>query len=239
MRKLLLPVILLTTVSFIGLMAQSPLDQILGHDHDDNSSLSTSKIISGLKEALRVGTTRAVATVGQPDGFLKNAAIKITLPPKIENVARGMRLAGMGEKVDDLEVAMNRAAEQASPAAKQIFLNALLKMTFDDARHILSGDDTAATEYFKRTCTDQLTTTFMPVVHRSMVKVGLVKKYEEVMQNPLAETVSEKEKFNLDEYIVHKTLDGLFYMLGQEEKKIRKDPIARTTSLLKEVFGKH
>jgi hypothetical protein len=150
-----------------------------------------------------------------------------------------MRLAGIGHQMDDLEISMNRAAEQASPAARQIFVNALLKMTFDDARHILSGDDTAATEYFKRTCTDQLTTAFTPVVHRSMVKVGLVQKYEELMQNPIAAEVGEKEKLDLDEYIVHKTLDGLFYMLAQEEKKIRKDPVAQTTTLLKQVFGRH
>src|SRR6476620_11801518 len=131
------------------LMAGAQLDEILkkagtvlGHD---TSQLSDDKIIAGLKEALQVSTGRAVALTGRPDGFLKNQAIKILLPPKLEQVGRGMRMLGMGAKVDELEIGMNRAAEQATPLAKQIFLTALRKMTFDDARQVFLGGDTAAT----------------------------------------------------------------------------------------------
>lgn len=201
-----------------------------------SDSLSSSKIASGLKEALNVSTGKAVAATGKPDGFLRNEAIKILLPDKLRTVGNGARLLGMGAQVDELEVGMNRAAEQATPQAKQIFLNAIAKMTFDDARRILSGGDTAATEYFKRQSSEQLAAAFKPIVHNSLVKVGVVKQYNAVMQNPMAGSLGQN--FNLDNYVVGKTLDGLFYMLGEEEKKIRKDPAARTTALLKEVFGK-
>jgi hypothetical protein len=201
------------------------------------AGLSSNKISAGLKEALTVSTGKAVATTGKPDGFLKNEAIRILLPDKLRSVGKGMRLLGMGSQMDELEVGMNRAAEQATPQAKQIFLNALSKMTFDDARKILSGGETAATEYFKRQTFAQLTTAFKPVVHNSLVKVGVVKQYNAIMQNSVAGSLGG-QNFNLDNYVVGKTLDGLFYMLGQEEKKIRKDPAAQTTSLLKEVFGK-
>lgn len=205
--------------------------------HRDTSGLSDSKIVAGLKQALQVSTSRAVAQSGRPNGFLKNDAIKITLPPRLEPVGRGLRLIGMGGKVDELEVAMNRAAEQATPQAKQIFVAALRKMTFDDARHILTGNDTAATDYFKRTSTPDLTTAFTPIVHTSMEHVGLVQQYDRFIQSAPGGSALANE-FDLDKYVVGKTLEGLFYMLGEEEKKIRKDPAFQTTQLLKEVFGR-
>ncbi len=205
-------------------------------EHRDSSDLPEEKIIAGLKEALEVGTTNAVALTGRHDGFMKNEAIRILLPPKLQPVGKGMRMLGMGEQVDDLEIGMNRAAEQATPQAKQIFIAALRKMTFDDARRILSGDDTAATEYFRRTTSADLTTTFTPVVHRSMEHVGLVRQYDNVIKSAPGGAALASE-FDLDKYIVGKTLDGIFLMLGEEEKKIRKDPAAQTSALLKEVFG--
>jgi hypothetical protein len=201
------------------------------------ATLSTDKISAGLKEALTVSTGKAVAATGKPDGFLKNEAIKIPLPDKLRTAGKGLRLLGMGSQMDELEVGMNRAAEQATPQAKRIFLNAVSKMTFDDARKILSGNDTAATDYFKQQTSAQLTTAFKPIVHTALLNVGVVKQYNAIMQNSLAGPLGA-QNFNLDNYVVGKTLDGLFYMLGQEEKKIRKDPMAQTTSLLKEVFGK-
>ena len=143
---------------------------------------------------------------------------------------------GMGAQLDELELAMNRAAEQAAPAAKQIFINAITKMSFDDARKILSGGNTAATDYFKKTSSTELTQAFTPIVHQSMENVGVVKQFDAVAQNSMAAPLLGN--FNLDSYVVGKALDGLFYMLGQEEKQIRTDPAAQTTSLLKEVFGK-
>jgi hypothetical protein len=155
----------------------------------------------------------------------------------LEAVGRGLRMVGMGAKVDELEVGMNRAAEQATPQAKQIFLTALRKMTFDDARHILTGDDTAATEYFKRTSSPDLTVAFSPIVHRSMERVGVVQQYNQVIKSAPAGSALARQ-FDIDKYVVSKTLDGLFHVLGEEEKQIRKNPAAQTTALLKEVFGR-
>ncbi len=201
------------------------------------AGLTNDKIIAGLKEALQVSTGKAVALTGKPDGFLKNQAIRILLPPKLETLGKGMRMLGMGAKVDELEVSMNRAAEQATPQAKQIFVAAVKKMSFDDARKILTGGDTAATEYFKRTSAEDLTAAFSPIVHRSMERVGVVEQYNRVLASAPGGSALTGQ-FDLNQYVVGKTLDGLFLMLGEEEKKIRKDPAAQTTSLLKEVFGK-
>lgn len=218
--------------------AQSPLDQIWRKvTTPASTNLGNDKIAAGLKEALKISTNKAVATTGRPDGFLKNEAIKILLPPKLRKAGTGLRLIGMGPQLDDLEIGMNRAAEQATPEAKQIFLNALMQMSINDARNILSGDDTAATEYFRNKSSADLATAFTPIVHRSLQDVGVVQQYEQLKQNSLAAPVLRNQKFDLDSYVVGKTLDGLFYMLGQEEKQIRRNPAAQTTTLLKEVFG--
>lgn len=218
------------------------LDEILKKagesiSHTNAAGLSDDKIVAGLKQALQVSTSKAVSLTGRPDGFLKNEAIKILLPPKLQTVGRGMRMLGMGAKVDELEVGMNRAAEQAAPQAKQIFLAALKKMSFDDARHILTGGDTAATEYFERTSTADLTAAFSPIVHRSMENVGVVRQYDQVIASAPGGAAFAGQ-FDLTKYVVGKTLDGLFHMLGEEEKQIRENPAARTTALLKEVFGR-
>lgn len=236
MRKVLIAIIVSLCCS-----AQAQLDQILRKADEslnqrNTSGLSNDKIIAGLKQALQVSTAKAVAVTGKPDGFLKNQAIKILLPPKLKTVGAGMRMIGMGAQVDELEVGMNRAAEQATPFAKQIFLNAVKKMTFDDARKILTGGDTAATVYFQRTSTDDLSTAFTPIVQRSMRNVGVVQQYNRVLASaPGGDALAGQ--FDLNKYVVGKTLDGLFLILGEEEKKIRKNPAAQTTTLLKEVFG--
>ncbi len=224
------------------LPAHAQLDDILKKadqalNQRDTSGLSNDKIIAGLKQALQVSTGKAVALTGRSDGFLKNDAIKILLPPKLESLGRGMRMLGMGAQVDELEVGMNRAAEQATPQAKAIFLAALRKMTFDDARRILTGDDTAATDYFKRQSSADLTSAFAPIVHTSMQRVGVVQQYDHVIKTAPGGSMIASQ-FDLDQYVVGRTLAGLFYMLGEEEKKIRKNPAAQTTALLKEVFGR-
>ncbi len=200
------------------------------------SGLSIGKIADGLKEALTVGTGNAVAATGRPDGFLGNAAIKILLPDKLRTLGSGARFMGMGAQVDELEVGMNRAAEQATPYAKQIFLDAVMKMSFADAKKILTGGDTAATDYFKAQTSTQLATAFKPIIHNAMENVGVIQQYNVLTQSSIIGSLGQD--FSLDDYVVGKSLDGLFYMLGQEEKKIRTDPWARTTTLLKEVFGK-
>lgn len=221
-----------------GCLAQSPLDQIWRKITTQRSTtLTDDKITAGLREALKVSTTKAVATTGRPDGFLKNEAIKILLPEKLRTAGRGLRLVGLGPQLDELEVGMNRAAEQAAPEAKQIFLNALMQMSIDDAQGILSGNETAATEYFRSKSSADLATAFKPMVHRSMQNVGVVQQYEQLTQNSIAATLLRNQKFDLDSYVVGQTLDGLFYMLGQEEKQIRRNPAAQTTAILKEVFG--
>lgn len=234
--------LLVTALALYSICSSAQMDEVLRKaddalQHRDTSSLSDDKIIAGLKQALQVSTSKAVALTGRPDGFLKNEAIKIVLPPKLETVGKGMRMLGMGSQVDALEVGMNRAAEQAAPQAKQIFIAALKGMTFEDARHILTGGDTAATAYFKRKSSADLTTAFTPIVHTSMEHVGVVQQYDHVMKSAPGGSVIAKQ-FDLDEYVVGKTLDGLFFMLGQQEQKIRRDPAAQTTALLKEVFGR-
>jgi hypothetical protein len=222
---------------------QSALDQILqraknAHVPSASRGLTNDKIVAGLKEALTVSTRNAVASTGRTNGFFRNEAIKILVPDKLKNVSKGMRLIGMGSQVDELELGMNRAAEQAAPAAKQIFIDAVKQMSFDDARQILSSNDTAATDYFKRQSSDQLISAFAPIVHQAMENVGVVRQYDQLMKNPMAARVAASQNFNLDDYVVGKTVDGLFYVMAQEEQKIRKDPMAQTTSLLKEVFGR-
>jgi hypothetical protein len=200
--------------------------------------LSDSKIGSGLKQALQVGAENAVKLTGRPDGYFRDEAIKIVMPKNLQSLEKGLRAVGEGPKVDGFILSMNRAAESAAPSAKKIFGDAILAMSFDDARKILSGGDTAATDYFKRKTTDQLTTAFRPVVEKTMDENGVTQQYKALAGQ--AQNIPFMKSPNLDitQYVVSKALDGLFYMLGQEERKIRKDPAAQTTSLLKEVFGK-
>ncbi len=240
MRKLIISLLLTFPLLLSAATDQSPLDDLRKRAEEalGKRGPGEERIAAGLKEALTVSTRKAVASTGRVDGFLKNEAIKILLPEKLRSVGRGLRMVGMGQQVDGLEVGMNRAAEQAAPAARQIFINAVTKMTIADARKILTGGDTAATEYFKSASTDELTAAFAPIVHQSMENVGVVRQYNQIMQNPMAARLAESKDFNLDKYVVGKTMDGLFYVMGQEEKKIRTDPAARTTALLREIFGK-
>jgi hypothetical protein len=202
-----------------------------------DTSLGEETIISGLKEALEVATTKAIAVTGRHDGFMKNEDIRILLPGKLQSIGKGMRMIGLGEQVDDLEIGMNRAAEQATPQAKPIFLTALRNMSFHDARRILEAGDTAATDYFRSATTKELTEAFTPIVHRAMEHNGVIKQYKTVMKNAPGGNALAND-FDLDGYVVEKTLDGIFMMLSVEERNIRTDPAARTSDLLKEVFGK-
>jgi hypothetical protein len=201
-------------------------------------TLSDSKIIAGLKEALEIGTGNAVNLTGKLDGFFKNAAIKILMPKQLRSVEKGLRTIGQGAMVDEFILSMNRAAEKAAPEARKIFVAALKQMTFDDARKILFGNDTAATEYFKGKTSAQIATAFRPIVSKAMNEVGAPRQYKELLgrfqQLPFVKT----QALDIDDYVVGKALDGLFYMVGEEEKKIRKNPLARVSSILQEVFGR-
>lgn len=235
-RRLVLALSVLTLAGVC--FAQNPLEDIWRKaTQQPAANLTNDKIVSGLKEALKVSTTKAVAETGRPDGFLGNAAIKILLPGKLQTAAKGLRMIGQGAALDELEVGMNRAAEQATPLAKKIFLNALMRMSINDARQILSGNDTAATEYFRRTSSEELATAFKPIIAQSLQNVGVVQQYDRVLQNPIAAQALRSQRFDLNDYVVGKSLDGLFYMMGQEERQIRKNPAARTTQILRDVFG--
>ncbi len=195
------------------------------------------KTASGLKEALQIGTDHAVDFTSATDGFLQNAAIKILMPEKLRNVEKGLRVAGMGPKLDEFVLSMNRAAEAAVPAARGIFKDAVTKMTFQDAKAIFTGGNTAATDYFKGKTSEQLTAAFRPTVEMAMDTTGVVKQYK-ALTGGVAPMLNRGQDLDITGYVVAKSLDGLFYMVAEEEKKIRTNPAAQITPLLKEVFGK-
>lgn len=204
----------------------------------NSSGLSDSKIASGLKEALQVGADKAVKLTGRTDGYFGNEAIKILMPSNLRPLEKGLRAIGYGPKIDAFVLSMNRSAEAAAPAAKKIFGDAILAMTFDDARKILSGGDTAATDYFKSKTAVQLTAAFQPIVEKTMDQNGVAKQYKGLTDQYQSIPFVKSQSFDINKYVVGKALDGLFYELAEQERQIRKDPAARTTSLLKEVFGK-
>jgi len=200
--------------------------------------LSDAKIGSGLKEALKVGTENTVNLTGKTDGYFLNEAIKILMPEKLQTLEKGLRMVGYGPQIDEFVLSMNRSAEQAAPHAKQIFWDAIGEMTFEDARKILSGNETAATQYFKEKTTGKLTTVFQPVVEKSMNEVGVTRQYNELVGRYQTIPFVKSETFDINHYVVTKALDGLFHVLGEEERKIRTNPAARVTDLLKEVFAR-
>lgn len=195
-------------------------------------------MVSGLKEALALGTEHAVKSVSRVDGYFGNQLIKILLPEKMEQAAGMLAKVGFQKQVDSFVLSMNRAAEAAGPKAVPLFSQALREMTFDDAKRILQGGDTAATDYFKGKTSAKLYEEFKPVISSTMGKVGTTKAYEEMMKPAASLPFFPKESLDLDHYVTTKALDGLFLMVGQEEKKIRTDPGARVTDLLKTVFGR-
>ncbi len=203
-----------------------------------SSDVDDSTAASGLKEALAVGTENAVKNVSRTDGYFGNQAIKILMPENIRKVADVLKKVGYQKQVDDFVLSMNRAAEKAAPKAAAIFGDAIREMTFEDVRGILGGGDTAATDFFKRKTQNKLYEEFKPVVSSSMNEVGVTKSYKEMMGKYESVPFAGKESVDLDHYVTSRALDGLFYMVGQEEKNIRTNPMARTTDLLKTVFGK-
>jgi hypothetical protein len=209
----------------------------LGSLSSSGGGMSDAKIGSGLQEALKVGTENAVTQTGATDGFLMNKAIKILMPKSLQTIEKPLRLVGYGPQIDEFVVGMNRAAEKAVPFAKQIFWDAIGAMTFDDASKILNGNDTAATEYFKSKTSKKLQTAFLPSVKDVMDQVGVSRQYNELIGKYKDVPFSKNITFDVNQYVTEKSTDGLFFVVGQEEKKIRTNPAARATDLLKEVFG--
>ena len=202
------------------------------------SGITDSKASAGLKEALEVATQKAVSLTGRTNGYFGDAAIKILMPAKLQSMEQGLRAVGYGPQIDEFVLSMNRAAEQAAPAAKQIFGNAITNMSFDDAKKILTGGNTAATDYFKAKTTNQLTAAFKPVIDKSMGEVGVTKQYQALVGKFETIPFVKTQSFDLDNYVTGKALDGLFHVVGEQETMIRTNPAARTTTLLQEVFAK-
>jgi len=254
---------LLLGAAALPALASGQLDDLLKqlkHDRHGNSSaaanLPTSDIAAGLKEALAKGTTSAINSLGRTDGFWGNARVRIPLPGKLEQVGKLARQLGQGAKVDAFELSMNRAAEKAVPQVADIFGDAIRKMSLQDARGILTGGDHAATDFFRRVAGDALTARIKPIVTQATERVGVTKRYKALtsanggsglggMLGSLGglggDTAGSKagNPLDLDDYVTAQTLDGLFTMIGEQEQSIRRNPAARTTELLKKVFGSH
>lgn len=192
---------------------------------------------AGLKEALRIGSENAVRSTSTLNGFLGNALIRIAMPQELEDTAKALRTIGFGSQVDEVEVGMNRAAEQAAGEATDVFLDAITRMTIQDAYGILNGGETAATDYFRRTTSDTLRARFSPIVETKMNEVGLVRLYDDVVRTASMFPLVPVPQVDMRSYVTDRSLDGLFTVLGQEEQKIRTDPSARVTELLQTVFG--
>ena len=202
------------------------------------SGITDSKASAGLKEALEVATQKAVSLTGRTNGYFGDAAIKILVPAKLQSMEQGLRAVGYGPQIDEFVLSMNRAVEQAAPAAKQIFGNAITNMSFDDAKKILTGGNTSATDYFKAKTTNELTAAFKPVIDKSMGQVGVTKQYQALVGKFETIPFVKTQSFDLDNYVTSKALDGLFHVVGEQETMIRTNPAARTTTLLQEVFAK-
>ena len=205
-----------------------------------SGSLDNNTVVKGLKEALATGTERAVKEVARPDGYFGNELIKILLPGKMQQAASILSEFGYQQQVDELVLSMNRAAEKAAPIAAGFFGDAIRQMTVEDANGILNGGDTAATAFFEKKTRLQLTDAFKPTVTKNMEQLGTVRAYKDLIGKyktvPLL-ALAGAPSLDLDDYVTAKALDGLFKMVGAEEKKIRTNPAAQTTDLLRKVFG--
>lgn len=203
----------------------------------DLGSLSNADAVSGLKDALTQGSATAVSKLGVENGFLGNDKVKIPLPDALKRVEGGLRLLGMKKQADELVTAMNRAAEQAVPEAKTLLVSAVKNMSVQDAKGILTGGDTAATEYFRKTTSDQLKQKFLPIVTKATAKVGLTEKYNNLAGKGAQLGLVDAKQAKIENYVTQKTLDGLFLMIAEQEKAIRKDPVGSATGMAKKVFG--
>ena len=200
-------------------------------------SMSTDEVAAGLKEALTNGASNGADLVSQLDGYYKNPEIKIPFPPEVKQVETRLRQIGLGSEVDKFVESLNRGAEDAAKEAKPIFVSAIKELTIEDAWSILRGEEDAATQYLNRTTSPLLMEKFQPIIQRSLEKVNATKYYSDLVTTynkiPFVQTVNP----NLDEYATEKAIHGLFVMIAKEEKKIREDPVARTSDLLKKVFS--
>lgn len=201
------------------------------------ADLSNKDAVGGLKEALSQGANKAVSDLGRNDGFLANPRVVIPLPNGVEKAESLLRTLGMGKYADELKTAMNRAAESAVTEAKPLLVNAIKQMSVQDAKEILAGGDDAATQYFRRTTADPLAGKFKPVVQKAMAKVKLAEKYDQLAGKASHLGLVDSKDAHLDDYVTRKALDGLYLMIAEEEKSIRKDPVGAAGKLAQKVFG--
>jgi len=201
------------------------------------AGLDEKTIIAGLKEALEIGTKKAVSRVSKKNGYFKTPEIKIPLPPELKSVGEKLILIGFKKKVNEFVESMNRAAEKAAPEAVDIFVDSVKQMTIKKAVDILRGEDDSATRYFEETTRLRLYSIFYPIIKRAMDKVGVTRIYKFLIGKYNSIPFVKKKSCDIEKYVTNKALDGLFYMIAREEKKIRKDPAARITDLLKKVFS--
>ena len=203
----------------------------------DIRSISNQDAVSGLKAALEKGSVAAVDLLGRTDGFFGNNAVKIPLPDSLKSAERLMRGVGMGKYADELVLTMNRAAEAAVPEAKRLFVDSVKKMSVQDAKKILTGNDTAATEYFKRNTSTQLTQRFLPIVKKATDRVGLAQQYNSIAGQGAALGLVKEDQATIERYVTQKALDGLYFMIGEQEKAFRKNPVGATSDIVRKVFG--
>jgi hypothetical protein len=201
------------------------------------ADLSNQDATAGLKDALIQSGQKAVAQLGAPGGFLDNAKVKIPLPDSIKRVESGLRMVGMGRQADELVTSMNRAAEMAVKEATPILVESAKKMSVQDAKSILTGGDNSVTDYFRRTTSEQLTARFLPIVKQMTAKVQLAEQYNSLAGQAAQFGLVSKDDANIDAYVTRKALDGLFLVIGEQERAIRKDPVGAATGMASKVFG--
>ena len=231
MKFLLIPLFIFSSVHC------TTLQQVASNYPVTNNNNQQNTIAEGLKQALTIGTQNSTAKLGSVDGFFADAAVKILMPPEAQNVEKTLRRFGLGSLVDKTVLSLNRAAEDAAKSATPIFVDAIKQMTISDALGILKGGNFAATNYFKDKTTASLTAAFKPVISKSLEKVDATKYWSDVF-TAYNKFSTKPVEADLTSYVTQKAIDGIFYQVGLEEQKIRKDPAARVTDLLKEVFSK-
>lgn len=201
------------------------------------ADLSNQDAVQGLKEALVLSADKAVSQLGTSDGFLGNAKVKIPLPDSLRKAERMMRMVGMGAQADELVTNMNRAAEMAVSEAKPLLVDAVKRMSVQDAKGVLTGGDDAATQYFRRTTSDALTQKFLPIVKQMTARVNLAQLYNQYAGQAANFGVIDAKDANIDDYVTRKALDGLFLVIAEQERAIRKDPVGAASNIVKKVFG--
>ncbi|MCF0040742.1 DUF4197 domain-containing protein [Dyadobacter fanqingshengii] len=236
MNHKILAILLFSIISATNSQAQFNLGKVLDKVSGKSDGLGENEIVSGLKEALNVGISNGSAEASKVDGFFKNELIKIAVPPEAQKVAETLRKMGLGDQVDKFTLSLNRAAEDAAKKSKPIFVKAITSMTVPDALGILKGQDDAATQYLKKTTNEDLYKTFFPVVDSTLNLNKATDYYKEIVDTYNKIPLVKKVNPDLKGYATQKTIDGLYVLIAQEEKKIREDPKARVTDLLKKVF---